>query len=81
MPGGVGGFGPQDPLAGDAEREFWVPLHKLFSGRECIAGLDLQVSLSSGLQNDLLASFHRFLEFQGFRNNYYGDVLKSIRSR
>ncbi len=24
----------------------------------------------------MLASFHRFLEFQGFRNNYYGDVLK-----
>jgi hypothetical protein len=76
MPGGVGGFGPQDPVAGDAEREFWVPLHKLFSGRECIAGFDLQVALSSGLKNDLLASFHRFLEFQGLRNNYYGDVLR-----
>jgi hypothetical protein len=76
MPGGVGGFGPQDPVAGDAEREFWVPLHKLFSGRECIAGFDLQIALSSGLKNDLLASFHRFLEFQGLRNNYYGDVLR-----
>jgi hypothetical protein len=76
MPGRAGGFGPQDALADDADREFWVPLHKLFSGRECIAGLDLQVALSSGLRNDLLASFHRFLEFQGFRNNYYGDVLK-----
>ncbi len=76
MPGQAGGFGPQDALAGDAGREFWVPLHKLFSGRECIAGFDLQVALSSGLRNDLLASFHRFLEFQGFRNNYYGDVLK-----
>ena len=76
MPGRAGGFGPQDALSGDADREFWVPLHKLFSGRECVAGLDLQVVLSSGLRNDLLASFHRFLEFQGFRNNYYGDVLK-----
>jgi hypothetical protein len=76
MPGRSGGFGPQDALAGDAGRGFWVPLHKLFSGRECIAGLDLQIALSSGLRNDLLASFHRFLEFQGFRNNYYGDALK-----
>src|SRR5262249_21089919 len=76
MPGRAGGFGPQDAVANDADREFWVPLHKLFSGRECIAGLDLQITLGSGLRNDLLASFHRFLEFQGFRNNYYGDVLK-----
>ena len=77
MSGGSGGFGPQDTLAGDADRQFWVPLHKLFSGPECIADRDLQVSLSSGLRNDLLASFHRFLEFQGFRNNYYGDVLSA----
>jgi hypothetical protein len=76
MPGRAGGFGPQDALADYEDREFWVPLHKLFSGRECIAGLDLQVALSSGLRNDLLASFHRFLESQGFRNNYYGEVLK-----
>ena len=76
MPGRAGGFGPQDPLASDADRQFWVPLHKLFGGPECIAGLNLHVSLSSGLRNDLIAAFHRFLEFQGFRNNYYGDVLK-----
>jgi hypothetical protein len=33
---------------------------------------------SSGFRCDLLASFHRFLEFQGFRNNFYGDVLTWI---
>lgn len=76
MPGGLGTFGPQDGRADDANRDFWVPTHKLFGGRECIAGLDLQVALNSGLRNDLLASFHRFLEFHGFRNNYSGDVLK-----
>ena len=76
MPGGAAGFGPQDMLDSDAGRQFWVPLHKLFSGSECIAGLDLRLSLSSGLRNDMLAAFHRFLEFQGLRNNYYGDVLK-----
>ena len=76
MPGGTAGFGPQDMYDGDADRQFWVPLHKLFGGSECIAGLDLRLSLSSFLRNDLLATFHRFLEFQGLRNNYYGDVLK-----
>lgn len=55
---------------------FGVPLHKLFSGSECIAGLDLLVSLQSGLRNDMLAAFHRFLELQGLRNNYSGDMLK-----
>ena len=45
---GAGGFGPQDPLPGDDELQFWVPIHKLFSGPECIAGLDLQVELERG---------------------------------
>ena len=43
---GRGKFGPQDPLPGDDELQFWAPVHKLFSGPECIAGLNLQVGLS-----------------------------------
>ena len=42
---GRGRFGPQDPLPGDDELQFWAPVHKLFSGPECIAGLNLQVGL------------------------------------
>ncbi|HEY0035885.1 MAG TPA: hypothetical protein VGB66_04310, partial [Longimicrobium sp.] len=40
-PGQAGNFGPQDALACDGQLNFWVPLHKLFNGRECIAGTDV----------------------------------------
>ena len=66
MQGASDEFGPQDPLPQDKNLAFWVPIHKLFSGRECIAGLDLHVELSRGLRNDGLAQFHRFLDLNGF---------------
>jgi hypothetical protein len=72
------GYGPQDPLAGDEERNFWVPIHKLFRGEECLRDLNLAVDYESGLRNDELASFHRFLEQQGFRNNVSGDELEDF---
>lgn len=46
---------------GDGNREFWVPLHKLFSGPECIAGLDLEVSLAAQFVNQKLRRFHQFM--------------------
>lgn len=36
----------------DAALDFWVPIHKLFNGTECIAGLDLQVNYSTFHYND-----------------------------
>jgi hypothetical protein len=71
-------FGPQDPLPGDDERQFWAPIHKLFSGPECIAGLNLQVGLERGLRNDELAQFHRFLDLAGLENNWSGEVLEEF---
>jgi hypothetical protein len=76
---GTGGFGPQDPLLpGDDERQFWAPIHKLFSGPECIAGLNLQVGLERGLRNDELAQFHRFLDLDGLENNWRGEDLENF---
>ncbi len=40
------------PRSGDNTRDFWVPIHKLFNGTECISGLDLQVELSAFHYND-----------------------------
>ncbi|TKB94425.1 MAG: hypothetical protein E8D41_04360 [Nitrospira sp.] len=37
---------------GDTTRDFWVPVHKLFNGTECITGLNLQVELSTFHYND-----------------------------
>jgi hypothetical protein len=78
MRGSPDRFGPQDPLPHDDERLFWVPVHKLFSGRECIAGLDIQLWLERGLHNALLADFHRFLDRNGLLNNWSGADLENF---
>jgi hypothetical protein len=78
MKGSTDRFGPQDPVADDDERLFWVPVHKLFSGRECIAGLDIQLWLERGLHTALLADFHRFLDRNGLLNNWSGADLKNF---
>lgn len=38
--------------SGDSTRDFWVPIHKLFNGTECIAGVNLQVDYSAFHYND-----------------------------
>jgi hypothetical protein len=78
MTGAPDQFGPQDPVEGDDKRLFWVPIHKLFSGAECIAGLDLDVAYSRGLRNEELAEFHRFLDRSGLQNNWRGDDLEQF---
>lgn len=69
-------FGPQDRLQDDDGRQFWVPLHKLFSGRECIAGMNLNVHLSCGLRNDEIGNFRRTLDRAGLKNNWSGEHLE-----
>jgi hypothetical protein len=76
VPGTWSRFGPQDRLPDDGQRRFWVPLHKLFSGKECIRGLDLNVAFERGLRNDELAMFHRFLDVKGLENNFRGPELE-----
>jgi hypothetical protein len=71
-----GKFGLQDPQAGDDVRAFWVPVHKLFSGKECLAGLDLHIEYSSGMRNDELASFHRVVQGQGLTTGWTGKDLE-----
>ena len=78
MPGGGDSFGPQDALPEDDKLQFWVPIHKLFDGPECIAGVDLRLELTSGLRNDELAQFHRFLDVAGLENNWRGEDLEQF---
>ncbi|MET0744994.1 MAG: hypothetical protein ABWY78_16600, partial [Microvirga sp.] len=78
LDGASDAFGPQDRSPQDDKLPFWVPLHKLFSGPECIAGLDLSVELERSLQNDALAQFHRFLDRNGLRNNWRGEDLENF---
>ncbi|MFL9907313.1 hypothetical protein [Paraburkholderia sp. RL17-337-BIB-A] len=77
-PDGPAQFGPQDRLDDDDRRHFWVPVHKLFSGPECIVGMDLQITPMCRLHNDTLAAFHRFLDAEGLENNWSGDCLEEF---
>jgi hypothetical protein len=51
-------FGPMRFGAKDATEDFWVPLHKLFSGTECIAGMTLDVALQAQHKNEKLRRIH-----------------------
>lgn len=69
LPGSPGSFGPlrfQTAPRSDTERLFWVPVHKLFSGPECIRGLSLNVSLTAHHLNEKLRRVHRVLGGEGF---------------
>lgn len=48
--------GQQEP--GDAGRQFWIPLHKLFGGAECLRGVPLTVGLATGHVNEKLRRIH-----------------------
>lgn len=54
-------FGPpQDAGTSDEQRRFWMPLHKLFAGDECLRGLDapLRVELEARHVNEKLRRVH-----------------------
>ena len=46
----------QEP--GDGSRQFWLPLHKLYTGTECIRGLDLTVALRARHVNEKIRRIH-----------------------
>jgi hypothetical protein len=56
--------------AGDESRTFWVPIHKLFSGDECLRGLDLDVTLETRHVNEKLRRVHRELTRQGHKTGW-----------
>lgn len=51
-------FGPMRFGEEDAGHDFWVPLHKLFSGSECIDGMTLDVQLHAQHKNEKLRRIH-----------------------
>ena len=52
---------PQAAGASEANRDFWVPVHKLFAGPECVAGRNLSVSYGAKLFNLKIQRIHKFL--------------------
>ena len=66
-------FGSQAP--GDETRRFWVPIHKLFTGNECLRGLDLTVELEDHHVNEKLGRIHRELRRRGIDSGVEPGVL------
>ncbi|NUT76740.1 hypothetical protein HNO86_16975 [Pseudomonas sp. C1C7] len=52
------GFGPWPVQPADEDLRFWVPLHKLFDGPECLADLDLKIDLETFHINEKIRQFH-----------------------
>jgi hypothetical protein len=59
-------FGPLRATDDDRSRLFWAPLHKLFSGPECLQGLALTVTLATEHRNEKLRRFHSRMNTAGF---------------
>ena len=59
-------FGPMRFQAADSNKRFWVPLHKLFNGAECIRDVNLQVTLKSHHVNEKLRRIHLALPKSGW---------------
>jgi hypothetical protein len=52
-------------IAKDNLRTFLFPVHKLFPGKECLKGLDLQVSFHEHHRNEKLRKIHQLRPAQG----------------
>lgn len=67
-------FGPMNPQPNDQELEFWVPLHKVFEGDECLAGMDLRVQLENHQINEKIGQIHRRFRGTGWQEP---DILNA----
>ena len=57
-----GTVGPQDFLDGDGDVSFWVPIHKLFRGPECIQNFDLDLGFEVAHVNEKIRKIHLQLQ-------------------
>jgi hypothetical protein len=72
---GTSGEFPDRFVPGDDQRSFWVPIHKLFDGPECIDGIDIELQWSVGHVNEKLRRLHATLQSQGYDTGWSGSAL------
>jgi hypothetical protein len=60
----------QPRYVSDEIRSFWIPLHKLFDGPECIRGRDLKVALSANHTNEKIRRTHLFFGANGHNGGW-----------
>jgi hypothetical protein len=56
--------------SGDDSLGFWVPVHKIFSGKDCLAGVSIDLRFSHGHRNEKLRKVHRALQFMGYGSHH-----------
>ncbi len=71
------GIGPAEPVVDDIDHPFWIPIHKLFDGDECIRGETVALSWSTHHENTKIARIHRFLQSIGKASNADTDDLSA----
>lgn len=59
-------IGPVDLQWGDKKRFFWVPVHKLFNGPECIKDKDIELTIKVHHLNEKIRQVHLALLSKGF---------------
>ena len=70
------GAGAPEPI--DETRKFWVPLHKLFAGEECLRGFDLSVALEAHHVNEKIRRVHRRLRELGHDTGWQEPDLDEV---
>ena len=58
------------PLSDDS-RNFWIPVHKLFDGTECLRDRNIAVRLSANHVNEKIRRAHLFFAANGHNNGWY----------
>lgn len=79
VPGHANAHGPMRFIEpGDSERRFWIPLHKLFSGDECLRGHSLTLRLTESHVNEKLRRVHLFFLSHGHDAGWGGSPTSAV---
>ncbi len=66
---------PMSPQIDDLGLDFWIPIHKLFDGDECIAEIPLNISLNTLHVNEKIKRIHKEFSRLDISNQYTDEIL------
>jgi hypothetical protein len=69
----------QESKDSDSDRQFWVPLHKIFSGDECIQGIkSLDLRFRTNHRNEKLHRLQLYLIEHHIPTDHHGPEINSV---
>lgn len=74
-------IGPERFARGDEKRTFWVPIHKLFAGSECLADRDIDLAIESHHVNEKIRRVHLALQNEGVSTGWSAADLDGFPFR